>query len=95
MKSITVKLNIQPEIFNATCEFMDEKGLDIEQELSQSVNKLYSKHVPLAVRKYIEKTLVVDAPTMPTRLNEPLPLIQHTKDINEKSSQEKPDFNRF
>lgn len=56
MKSITVKLNVQPEIINATREFMEEKGLDIEQELSQTVNKLYSKHVPAAVRKYIEKS---------------------------------------
>ena len=56
MKPITVKLNVQPEILNATREFMEEKGLDIEDELSQSVNKLYSKHDPVAVRKYIEKS---------------------------------------
>ncbi len=60
MKSITVKLDIQPEIFNATREFMDEKGLKIEQELCQSVSKLYAKHVPAAVRKYIEKTSSAD-----------------------------------
>ncbi len=62
MKSITIKLDIQAEIFNATREFMDEKGLKIEQELSQSVSKLYAKHVPAAVRKYIEKTSSADAP---------------------------------
>ncbi len=60
MKSITIKLDIQPEIFNATREFMDEKGLKIEQELCQSVSKLYAKHVPAAVRKYIEKTSSAD-----------------------------------
>ena len=56
MKNLTVKLNINPEIFNATKQFMEEKGLDIEQELSETVSKFYEKHVPSAVRKYIEKT---------------------------------------
>jgi hypothetical protein len=56
MKNLTVKLNINPEIFNATKQFMEEKGLDIERELSETVSKFYEKYVPSAVRKYIKKT---------------------------------------
>ena len=56
MKTVPIKLKIQPEIFNATKQFMEEKGLDMEQELSETVSKFYEKYVPSAVRKYIEKT---------------------------------------
>jgi hypothetical protein len=56
MKTITVKLSIDPQKYEAARQFMDEKGLNIEQELSQSVNKFYDKYVPAQVRKYIEKT---------------------------------------
>ena len=56
MKTVPMKLIIQPEIFNATKQFMEEKGLDVEQELSETVSKFYEKYVPSAVRKYIEKT---------------------------------------
>jgi hypothetical protein len=65
MKTVTMKLKIQPEIFNATKQFMEEKGLDIEQELSETVSKFYEKYVPSAVRKYIEKT----TPISPLSLN--------------------------
>jgi hypothetical protein len=56
MKTITVKLNIDQQKYEAAKQFMEEKGLDIEQELSKSVSKLYEKYVPSPVRKYIEKT---------------------------------------
>lgn len=56
MKTITVKLKIDPQKYEAARQFMDEKGLDIEHELSQSANKFYDKYVPAPVRKYIEKS---------------------------------------
>lgn len=57
MKNITVKLKIDPKKHTATRQFMEEKGLDIEAELSEEVNRRYQKHVPAAVRKYIEGTV--------------------------------------
>lgn len=59
MKTITIKLKIDPHKFAAAQQFMDEKGLDLSAELSNSVENFYKKHVPSAVRKYIEKTDVV------------------------------------
>lgn len=85
MKFITVKLDIQPEIFNATREFMDEKGLEIEQELSQSVSKLYAKHVPAAVRKYIEKTSPADAPAASSPSAVPISTLESDGNTPEKS----------
>lgn len=61
MKNVTVKLNIDPKKYTAARQFMEEKGLDIEVELSEEVNRRYQKHVPSAVRKYIEGT-VASAP---------------------------------
>lgn len=54
MKNITVKLNIDPRKYEATQQFMKEKGRDIEAELSKSVDSFYMKYVPAPVRKYIE-----------------------------------------
>lgn len=55
MKTITVKLKIDPQKFNAAQQFMEEKGLDISTELSKAVEDFYKRYVPSAVRKYIEK----------------------------------------
>lgn len=56
MKPVTVKLKISPEKYAAAKQFMEEKGLQIEEELSDFSAKLYQKHVPASVRKYIEAT---------------------------------------
>lgn len=53
MKQVRIELNIDPEMFAATQQFMAEKGLEIGTELSNSVAKLYKKYVPSDVRKYI------------------------------------------
>lgn len=57
MKNITVKLKIDPEKYKAACQFMGDKGLEIDDELAAAVDKLYQKYVPAAVRKYIEGTV--------------------------------------
>ena len=56
MKTITVKLKIEPQKFNAAQQFMEEKGLDISDELSKTAETFYKKFVPSPVRKYIEKS---------------------------------------
>lgn len=63
MKQVKIELNIDPEKFNATKQFMDEKGLKIGAELSDSVTRLYKKHVPSDVRKYIEGRASVASPS--------------------------------
>lgn len=56
MKTVTIKLKVSPEKYAAVEQFMEEKGLQIEKELSNFIAKLYQKHVPAPVRKYIEAT---------------------------------------
>lgn len=56
MKTITLKLKIEPEKLNAARQFMGEKGLNLDEELSKEIARLYKKHVPAAVRKYIERS---------------------------------------
>lgn len=56
MKPVTVKLKISSEKYAAAKQFMEDKGLRMEEELSDFTAKLYQKHVPAPVRKYIEST---------------------------------------
>ncbi len=55
MKNVKIELNLDPEKFNATKQFMEEKGLKIESEIGDSITKFYKKYVPSDVRKYIER----------------------------------------
>ena len=57
MKTITLKLKIEPEKLSATRQFMGEKSLDLDEELSEEIAHLYKRHVPTAVRKYIERSV--------------------------------------
>jgi hypothetical protein len=54
-------------MYEATQQFMEEKGLDIESELSADVEKFYKKYVPIDVRKYIERSNKKKAPPSLTR----------------------------
>ena len=66
MKQVKIVLNIDPEMFKATKQFMAEKGLNIKTEISDSITKFYKKYVPTNVRKYIERNA---ATTSVTRRN--------------------------
>ena len=41
---------------------MEKKELSIEKELADALQKLYEKHVPAAVRDYIDETADNDNP---------------------------------
>jgi hypothetical protein len=62
MKSVSVKLGIDPQKYEATRQFMEEKNINMVKELSDAVEKFYKKHVPADVRKYIERSALVKAP---------------------------------
>ena len=55
MKTISVKLTIDPQKYGAAQQFMEEKGLILEEELGKDIMKFYQKYVPSPVRKYIER----------------------------------------
>jgi phosphatidate phosphatase PAH1 len=67
MKNVSEKLGIDPEKYEATQQFMNEKGMDIEQELSDMAEKFYKKYVPADVRKYIERSVLMKATTSRSR----------------------------
>ena len=61
MKNITVRLTVSRETYEAAKQFMEEKKLDIDAELSENVQKFYRKYVPIDVRKYIERNTAPEA----------------------------------
>ena len=71
MKTITVKLKIDPQKFAAAQRFMDEKGLDISTELSKGAEDFYKRYVPSAVRNTSKSRLL--PPTRTPRSPSPLP----------------------
>lgn len=64
MKRIKIELGVDPEIFAAAKQFMNAKGLKIEDSLDNSVMKFYKKYVPSDVRKYIESRVSAARPSL-------------------------------
>ena len=53
MKKTTVTIQYDESKLNGIKFYLDKKGLDIEDELSKSLDTLYNKVVPVQVREYI------------------------------------------
>ncbi|MFY9312894.1 MAG: DUF6103 family protein [Eubacteriales bacterium] len=49
-------LKMESQKLSATKRYMEKKDVSIEQELGEALQKLYEKHVPAAVREYIDET---------------------------------------
>jgi hypothetical protein len=47
---------MESQKLSATKRYMEKKDVSIEQELGEALQKLYEKHVPAAVREYIDET---------------------------------------
>lgn len=54
MKKATIQLKYDEEKLTALEKYMKKKEADLETELQQTLQKLYEKYVPPAVREYIE-----------------------------------------
>ena len=55
MKKETVAIQIEAEKLRAVKRYMEKKEADLEQELCDSLQKLYEKYVPAPVRDYIDE----------------------------------------
>lgn len=55
MKKDTVTIQMDTEKLRAVKRYMEKKDADLEQELCDSLQKLYEKYVPAAVREYIDE----------------------------------------
>lgn len=56
MKKDNITLKMESQKLSATKRYMEKKDVSIEQELGEALQKLYEKHVPAAVREYIDET---------------------------------------
>ena len=54
MKKAILELTFDSQKERALRKYMKEKGTDPETEMASYLDKLYSKHVPVAVREFIE-----------------------------------------
>jgi len=55
MKQDTVTVSFDAAKLKAIKLYMSRKGVFLEQELAEQLNKLYEKYVPVNVREYIEE----------------------------------------
>ena len=55
MKQDVVRINVDAEKLRAVKKYMEKKEVDLEAELTDQLQKLYEKHVPINVREYIDE----------------------------------------
>ena len=60
MKQATVQFSFDEEKLDALKIFIDGKNVNIEAEMVQAMEELYTKHVPVRVREYISKKNLSD-----------------------------------
>ncbi len=82
MKNATLTVTFNAEKLDALEFHMSRKDTDLQEELNDTVQKLYEKYVPQATREYIDDKVVRDAagrdrPRRPAR-----PPIQASGDRN-------------
>lgn len=54
MKKAIIQLKFDEEKLTALGKYMQKKGMSLESELQDTIQKLYERYVPPAVREYIE-----------------------------------------
>lgn len=66
MKQVNISVSFDDEKLRALNKYLKKKGLTAEDELAAALLHLYEKHVPAAVREYIDENDVV-VPAKPKR----------------------------
>lgn len=54
MKKATVTVSYDEKKLDALKKYLMKKGIDFEDELIKSIDTLYSKNVPSAVKEYLD-----------------------------------------
>lgn len=70
MKQINISVSFDDEKLRALNKYLKKKELTTEDELAAALLHLYEKHVPAAVREYIDEDDVV-VPAKPKRAAKP------------------------
>lgn len=60
MKKVNIILKFEEEKLLALREYSKKKNIDFEEELMESLQKIYEKYVPSQVREYIEMVEKLD-----------------------------------
>ena len=55
MKKTTVTVSYDEEKLEALKMYLKEKSLDLDTELTRTIDTLYTKNVPTAVKEYLDK----------------------------------------
>lgn len=56
IKKENITISFESEKLKALKKYMDKKNIDLQEEVSLGIKKLYDKYVPLAVREYIDES---------------------------------------
>ena len=54
MKKATVTVSYDEEKLDALKKYLTKKGIDLDDEMVKSIDTLYSKNVPSAVKEYLD-----------------------------------------
>ena len=54
MRKATVTVSYDEKKLDALRKYLDKKGIDFEDEMAKSIDTLYSKNVPSAVKEYLD-----------------------------------------
>ena len=54
MRKATVTVSYDEKKLDALRKYLEKKGIDFEDELVKSIDTLYSKNVPSAVKEYLD-----------------------------------------
>lgn len=75
MKNTTLTVTFNTEKLDALTFHMEKKSADLQNELNETIQKLYEKYVPQATREYIDDKVSRDAAgrERPRRPSRPTP----------------------
>ena len=54
MRKVTVTVSYDERKLDALKKYLEKKGIDFEDEMVKSIDTLYSKNVPSAVKEYLD-----------------------------------------
>ena len=54
MKKATVTVSYDEKKLDALRKYLEKKGIDFEDEMVKSIDTLYNKNVPSAVKEYLD-----------------------------------------
>ena len=67
MKQVNLTVPFEERKLSALNLYMKKKGVELETELQDALNRLYAKYVPTQVREYIDDIVGQTSETIPSR----------------------------